>query len=325
MTVLDCLILLVRIVEVGLRKVGLMFREPYWFISIAEGKYDLVHSHLFSVRQVGRKVPVVTSAGYPLSVLYRDRDGWGRWRIRLALSLESLFSYVLRVDVPWLRTNSRSVMTVWSEHYLRWLIQRKIDVSRVVVARTALPDLRIPGKSSDGRTVGYIGRDFNRKGGLVACQVLSQLRAVDPSWHMILVTSANATCPRDQEGIEYYFDVPRSEILKELLPRIDILLLITNSDCGAPFGVLEALQAATLVMISDYPWLDEHLIEPAVARVTTDVAAATERILSLDAESLLKSQHAAFRLWQSEFSMSVLGRSLSRAYGLAHEMSEECL
>jgi len=239
MAVLDCLILLVRIVKVRLRNVGLMFREPYWFVSIAEGKYDLVHSHLSSVRRVGRQVPVVTGKGYPLSVLYRDRDGWGRWWIRLALSLEALFSIMLRVDVPWLRTNNRSVMTVCSEHYLRWLIQRKSNVSRIAVARTALPGLRIPEKRSEGRTIGYVGREFNRKGGLVACQVLGQLRAVDPSLHMVLVTSANETCPRDQEGIEYYFDVPRSEILKKLLPRIDIFLLITNSHCGAPFGVLE--------------------------------------------------------------------------------------
>jgi len=65
-------------------------------------------------------------------------------------------------------------------------------------------------------------------------------------------------------------------------------------------------------MISDYTWLDKQLIEPAVARVETDVTAVTERILSLEADSLLKSQQAAFRSWQLPFSLSVLGRALPK-------------
>jgi hypothetical protein len=56
-----------------LRRVGVMYREPTWFVTIEPGAFDLVHQHLFSVRQIGDRLPVVSTGGYPLEVLYGAR------------------------------------------------------------------------------------------------------------------------------------------------------------------------------------------------------------------------------------------------------------
>lgn len=72
----DLTLLGVRAGERALRRRGIMFREPWWFVSIKPGAFDLVHQHLFAVRQIGTHIPVVSTAGSPLSIHYRDGRSW---------------------------------------------------------------------------------------------------------------------------------------------------------------------------------------------------------------------------------------------------------
>jgi hypothetical protein len=66
--------------EAAARKSGLMFAEPLWFATVDPAAFDVVHLHLFSLRQVDSAVPVVSSAGYPLNVLYHEGRGWSASR-----------------------------------------------------------------------------------------------------------------------------------------------------------------------------------------------------------------------------------------------------
>ena len=72
----DVAILGARAAEAVLRRSGVLFREPYRFLTVDPDAFDLVHAHVFAMRQVGSDVPLVTSSGFPLPVLYRDRFGW---------------------------------------------------------------------------------------------------------------------------------------------------------------------------------------------------------------------------------------------------------
>ena len=72
----DAPVLGARVVEHGLRRAGVLFREPYRYLTPDPDAFDLVHAHLFPVRFVGPGLPLVTSSGLPLPVLYGNRFGW---------------------------------------------------------------------------------------------------------------------------------------------------------------------------------------------------------------------------------------------------------
>ena len=309
----------VRAIEVPLRKSGLAFREPWWFVSADAGSFDLIHQHLFAIRQVGPRLPVVSSAGYPLTQLYGVRERWTPRHLRGALACESVAARVFDIHEPWLRPAGDGVMTVYTEHFQRWLVERGVNPETVRVAGTALPDLALPPGDSDGRTLGVIARDFIRKGGDIALEAFRELRAADPRWHIIVATRA-ADAQRNvtpEPGVELVVGPDRQQVLFDLLPRIDILLAPTRSDCGAPYAVLEALQAETCVVTSDSPWLDQRLQLPAVARVPPTPSAVASAVVAMVDGDLRGAQRAARVLWRSVFSMEQLHRRLLSAYDLA--------
>lgn len=308
----------IRSVESLLRR-GVIFREPYWFVSIDGSSFDLVHQHLFAVRQIGSSVPVVSGAGYPLPELYRARERWSEPHLRLALAIESAASRLLDVHVPWLRPTSGAVMTVYTEHFRQWLLERGADPDRVQVVSTALGDLGLTPKASDGRTLAFIARDFQLKGGDVALAALRRLRESDPSWRLLVVTSSAAAerYVKPEPGIELVIDPPREAVLRDLLPQIDILLAPTRSDGGVPYAVLEALQAGICVVTSEVPWLDLRLQSPAVTRVPATADAVAAAVGQLVGQDLRGAQVAARELWRRELSMEQLHPLLLNAYGAA--------
>jgi glycosyltransferase involved in cell wall biosynthesis len=311
----DARLFLERAVELAARRSRLMFREPIWHVSIEPGAFNVVHQHLFAVRQFGERTPVVSSAGYPLTEHYRSRDGWNSARLAIAQALEGAMSRVWDVHTPWLRRTAGSVMTVYSQHFRRWLIARGVRPDDVRVVGTGLPVLDFPAKSADGHTLGVIARDFERKGGHTALEAFRLLRAADPRWHMIVATtSANARALQGEPGVELVVDADRQTILTEVHPRIDVLLAPTKADCGAPYGVLEALQAGTCVITSDLPWLDDRLLPPGAHRVEAQPEAVAAAVRSVVSGRLSRAQEAATRLWESTFSMSQLHRGLGSAY-----------
>ena len=308
-----------RAIEFALRRGSLAFREPVWFVSVDPASVDLVHQHLFAVRQVGSRLPVVSGAGYPLTELYRMREQWTPLHLRCALAFESAAARALDIHEPWLRPTSNGVMTVYTEHFRAWLMDRGVDGDQVHVAGTALPDLGLPTKHSDGKTLGVIARDFVLKGGDIALAAFRELRASDPSWRLIVGTTAAEArvYVTPEPGVELVVDPSRELVLNDLLPRIDILLAPTRSDCGAPYAVLEALQAGTCVVMSEIPWLDPRLQPPAVARVPLAPGAVASAVVALASGDLRAAQHAARALWRAEFSMERLHRPLLAAYDAA--------
>jgi len=308
-----------RLVESGLRRSGVMFRESNWFVTVEPGAFDLIHQHLFPVRQLGTRIPVVSSAGYPLAELYRFREGWSTRRIAVAVAAESTAARLFEVHVPWLHPVGGGVMTVFGERFRSWLIARGVEPGRVLIASTAFPDLDLARSHSDGRTLGFIGRDLLRKGGDLAVEAWRQLHRQDPEWKIVVVTTREhaATLGVLGDNAEIIVDPQRDEVLREIIPRIDILLCPTRSDCGAPYGILECLQAGTPVVTSTIPWLDDRLVPPSVLRVAATVDDLVAGVMEILRTGLLESRVAAKELWRTEFSMPTLHAALSRAYDLA--------
>ena len=134
---------------------------------------------------------------------------------------------------------------------------------------------------------------------------------------MRLITAGSAVVSVEAgDGIDVVTDASSVEVVRDHLPEIDVLVLPTRSDCGAPYAVLEALRAGIPVVTSTSPWLDERLVPPAVLRADgrdpAALAAAIEHLL--DPEHRDGARAAARSLWADQFSTAVLGRQLLAAY-----------
>jgi len=319
LTASDAMILAFRALETSLRG-RLLFREPIWFVTIKPGEFDLIHQHLFAVRQVGPRLPVVSSAGYPLSVLYQARERWTPKRVALAAACETWLARAVRVHTPGTWAPPRDVMTVYTEHFRRYLVAHGIAPERVLRCGQGLPELAIGADRPRWPTVGFIGRDFEMKGGNVAVDAFERLRAAWPSLRLLIVTRAGADAERlaQRPGVDVVTDATREDVLSSLLPAMDILLSPTLADCGAPFAILEALQAGVPVVTSTNPWLDDRLVGPAVRRVAPEADAVAEAAASLlDAAALGDARSAARDLWLRQFSMAEFHRQLLVAYDAA--------
>jgi glycosyltransferase involved in cell wall biosynthesis len=305
-----------RTAETLARRTGLMFAEPLWFATVDPDAFDVVHLHLFSLRQVDSTVPVVSSAGYPLSVLYHEGRGWSARRASVALALESRLARMSDAHVPWLTASRSDLLTVYSGHFARWLVDRGVPEQNVRVLGTALPAAPPISRTSDGRTLAIVARDYHRKGGDLALAAFDLMRERDPSLTLLVATQAPEAVRSltGRPGVELFRNPPRSVVVDEILPRTDVLLATTRLDCGVPYGLLEALRQGCGVVTSTVPWIDERLSGPSVRRVGLDpvaVASAATELLGGDRACLERDARA---LWQDRFSMASVHRELLAAY-----------
>ena len=309
-----------RGLEVLARRRGVMFREPCWFVSTTPGAFDLVHQHLFAVAQIGARLPVFSSAGYPLDVRYLDHDGWSPARTRVAISLERGLNRVGRVHNPWLHHVQPAISSGYTEEFRRQFVSRGVPESQSLVLSTYLAAGSPSRTVSDGRTLAFVGRDFERKGGPIALAAFSDLRRADPSLRLQVVTSAaDALAIPETTGVVVHGELPHHEVLS-LLARTDVLLAPTGSDCGAPYGVLEALRAGCSVVLAHNRWLDERLNPPVVSRVpplASDVARATTAQLERRHRDHALAVSEARGLWRAHFSEETFLDQLLAGYRAA--------
>lgn len=299
----DAFILLFRVLESSLSGI-VIYKEPMWFVSV-DGRFDLVHSHLFSIVQVGPKVPVVSSSGMPLSVLYQERERWGGPRRWIADVWRRATTWLFRGHTPGLLCQPPDLLTVYTEEYARQVGGRHhCDVQ---VLGQYLPDQPRPSTQRPYGPVrlGFVGGDFLRKGGDLALEAVRLLRQRGFPAELVVV-SADPMAPElvGQSGLNYFAPgASHAEVVDVILPGLDLLMLPSRADCGAPVTVMEALRAGVPVLVADGRWLDPRLAAPAAivcARDPDSIATAIER----HERQLLDGElgRSALRLFQAEFS-----------------------
>ncbi len=321
-TLTDRWLLPVRTLESIARRSGMMYREPSWFVSTEPGAFDLIHAHLFAVRQMGPvQLPIVSSYGNPLSLLYAVRERWSPRHLALADALERSWDRVLRIHDPDQHCLASGVQTVYTEHYRQHQISRGMTAERVLVAGTALAGGASPvrrdcdaGDDAPVR-IGFVGRDFLRKGGPVAVAAFAELARRHPEWEFVVVTDPDRTIALDR--LERHGELAHDRLLDDVLPRLDVLVLPTELDCGVPLTLLEALQRGVSLVVSTCPWLDPRLDGAAVRRADQPHAVVTAVEDLVTAGDRPSRRRAARNLHAEQFAIDSLHRDLLAAYDRA--------
>lgn len=312
----DLAILGARAVEKGFRRSGIPFRESLRYITVDPDHFDLIHAHTFPVRQVSSRVPLVTSSGFPLPVLYRDRFGWSQRHVDVAAKFERILAATVGGDVPWLPPRRAARTMVQSEHYRRYLEAAGARPDRIAVRTLGIEGSASSARSGPPRTIGFIATGFESKGGQVVLDAFRILQGHDPDVRLVVVGSIPEGGVRPSDtGITWAGRVPRDEVLNDLLPAIDVLVHPTPCDSGPPYVILEALQRGIPVVASDLAWLDEGLIGPGARRVPRDGAAVAAAVADLfNPDTYPMSSQAAIDLWGSRYTMEVLAELIGQCY-----------
>lgn len=316
----DLAVLGARVVEHGLRRSGVLFREPYRYLTVAPGAFDLIHAHLFAVRLLGPRIPVVTSSGLPLPVLYEDRFGWSHRHVVAAEYLERILSTVSGAEVSWFPPRRAAVTMVQSGHYRGHLIASGADPDRVVTQALGIEGASGPPRTGRPRTVGFVSSRFAAKGGPVLAAAFAELLARHPDARLLLVGSPpeRLDVPLPEGSVEWLGEVPRRELLDAVYSRIDVLALPTRCDSGTPYVVLEALQRGVPVVASDLPWLDEGLAGPGVRRVAAEPGPVRDALLELfDPDTYAAASRSAVDLWSARYSMAAVAPQIGATYDAA--------
>ena len=316
----DTVIFCARGIELALRRIGLLFREPYRYFTVDPDAFDLVHSHVFSLRLVESDPPLVISAGFPLSVLYEDRFHWSHRHVLVATWMEHLLARTFGVQVPWFPPRAAALSLVQSDHYRNSLIEAGADPRQVVVRTLAIDGTPSEPRSGPPQPIGFISTDFEGKGGRVVVDAFRSLLATHPDARLVIV--GTDTLPSDlilpDGSVEWLGRVSRSEVLESVFPRIDVLVHPTRCDSGPPFVILEALQRAIPVITSDLVWIDEGLAGDGVRRVPGDTEHVSLALADLfDAANYGDASRAAVALWETRYSMDVLAGHLGDDYDVA--------
>ena len=319
----DLAILGVRTAESLLRR-RWMFREETWFVSIDPTAFDLVHNHIFTLRQVGTRLPMMSSAGYPLSELYRFREGWPAARASRADALETMYARAVGSHRAGYWAPHPDLLSVYTDRYAEWLTGRGVPAERIAVVRQGLPDATVAEPPRED-TIGFIGRDFARKGGLEAVAAFEQIRRQLPRARMLVITDERSlpASVRRTAGVEVVSGAPREDVLNLHLPRMSVLLAPTRSDCGVPYAVIESLRAGVPVILSTSPWLDERLSGPGAPRAgrVDDVARLALEILHDPARARSARDHAREQ-FESLLSLAAWHDDLRRAYASTVSLHE---
>jgi UDP-glucose:(heptosyl)LPS alpha-1,3-glucosyltransferase len=124
------------------------------------------------------------------------------------------------------------------------------------------------------RVLGFMGRDWKRKGLPKALEIFSALRREDPSWTMLV-----AGCPADSLPANLVRALPEgAEILRrtdpqEFFGRIDVLVHPATDE---PFGMVmsEALTCGVPVVFSDQCGAADHLCSDGLRILPVDAPVA---------------------------------------------------
>jgi len=320
----DTVILGVRGVEHGLRRAGLLFREPYSYVTVSPGAFDLVHAHLFAVRMVGAGVPLVTSSGFPLPVLYEDRFGWSHRHVAVSTVAERVLARAVGVELPWLPPRRAARAMVQSEHYRHQLIDAGADPDRVVVHPLGSTGTAGRPRGGPPRTIGYISTGFESKGGPVVLDAFRKLLAECPTARLIIVGSE----PRRLDSsfpvgsVEWHGRVPHAEVLDSVLPRVDVLALPTRCDSGPPYVVIEALQRGIPVVGPDQARRGEGRAGAGGRRGAAGPPPGRAAVHHpFDPDTYPLASRAALDLWSSRYSMAVLADRIGGTYRAARRAS----
>lgn len=218
------------------RRAGLLLPDPVLWLRVS-GEFDLVHVHCTPVRFIGHRPPVLLSDSAGTFWYWSAGLGMPAPRVDRLLERERRFATRLQYLHPTVNPASEA-LAFFVPSGIRLAARLGIDASSAVVCPPGVPPARRTSKS-DGRTVLFVARAFDAKGGPDVLRIFERVRESVPTARL-LVAGSDDSPPALPDGVEWLGRVSREELYEEVYPSADVFLYPTRFDTAA-MVVQEAL------------------------------------------------------------------------------------
>ena len=189
---------------------------------------------------------ITTFHGPPFAKV-RDLPLWKRCSLRAQMNLwlekRELCSPQVQMIVPNSEAIARSL-----QHYYPSITQRITDpIAPGVADMPKRPARSIP---PHGGTIGFVGKEWKRKGLEKAVNILNKLVKLRPQLHFMVVGARVGEVQHLFHQAQFTYELLGETDVTSLYPQLDVLLHPASAE---PFGMVitEALSAGVPVVISD--------------------------------------------------------------------------
>ena len=302
------------------RFLRLIYWEPFRFLYITPGIYDLVHVHHFPFRVFNKSCPILYSSGAPLGDLYRDRRKYSQRRIVILSAIETHLCRLFNVNHSSYYLTQVDRISVYTDYYCDYLkAVCKLPDDCLVKLPISLCDLPTKRIQHTGTRFGFVAYDFKSKGGEVLLASFRIVRDFDKSASLHIIGQVPDEI-RDEEGVTVYGTADRDFVLQQFLPMIDVFVYPTPQDCFS-YVILEALRAGCAICTSDYvsmPEAVDHGKAGLISPVGDVESLASNMIEMLNTSTRLKYQEAARTQFLKKFDSAIV---LSKLYEIYSELA----
>jgi glycosyltransferase involved in cell wall biosynthesis len=299
------------------RRRGALFREPFRFLAVRPGAFDLVHSHVFSVGMLDLDCALVVSNAAPIEALYADAERWSAGRVAFARSVDTVAARALGVVHNSYRVRPADRLVCFTDRLKDWYVSRGLmppDRVDVVPCSATVPDgppqpLRRPYR------VGFIGQ-FEAKGGDLVLEAHRLVRRTIPDAELVFVGSEPRLPPEECQrlGITWSGRLPQQRLLNDIVPSLHAFAYPSRFD-GLPLTLLEVMARGVPPVVSDYGALPEVVRGAGLVVRPEDSRALADALLELcEAGRHHSLGQAARERVRQRYSPSVMRKGLGEAY-----------
>jgi phosphatidylinositol alpha-mannosyltransferase len=197
---------------------------------------------------------------------------------------------------------------VYTEYYRDHLVQGgyvPADRIDVVPIFSLAPSVELKPRPRP-RRIGFVARDFTRKGGNVVLAAYRRVKELRPDSELWIVGSPPemSKAEADRLGITWLDVVSRERLLNEVMPGFDVFAYPTPHDCFS-YVMLEAMSCGAAIATSDYVSMPEAVDYGKAGLISPvgDPEKLAANILSLlEPETNWKFRLAARRRFEEYFS-----------------------
>jgi glycosyltransferase involved in cell wall biosynthesis len=243
------------------RRLGFLYVEPFRFLSLKAGVFDLVHMHVFNARFSHLDCPLVLSSGAPQSELYKYRRNYSDLSIEFADFVDRIVAKAMGVNCfSHLRPQAeRSI--VYTQQFKDHLVAKgyaqdsKIDVIPLFV------DIDKP-KAVERKPykIGFVALNFEEKGGRTLLAAYDIVRQHRSDCELLIIGSKPQLSNSELESkkITWLDRLPRDILVNELYPSMDVFAYPTPHDCFS-YVLVEAMAEGKAIATSDYNSMPEAI------------------------------------------------------------------
>ncbi len=239
--------------DVHIHELGTTRPKPRWLAHIRFSNH--VHQWLEKNRTANMIVhshertadhQITTFHGPPFAKV-RDFPFWKRLSLRVGMNLwlekRELCNPQVQIIVP----NSKQIAKDLKHYYPS--IANRIS-SPIVPGVADAPKRPTRAISPDAGVIGFVGKEWKRKGLVMAIKVMNELAKQRPQLHFMVAGPISHDIQKLFAAATFQFSLLGEVDTKELYPKLDVLLHPAISE---PYGMVitEALSAGIPVVISD--------------------------------------------------------------------------